>query len=998
MKILFLHLSDLHIQDNTLSINATIPYIVNSLKELPKFDEATIILSGDIVFSGQKHEYKHAKHFIGRLIYNIRKEFWNNEYKKIEVIVVPGNHDISFPSKQRNRNEARKLSKDFNNTINEEIKLQRNFFEFANFNGCFINNKIVDTKNVNYGNYEIQFNLINSALYSILNDENNDSDKDIHILPCEYLNLIKKTNSTSMTVMHHNTDWFDWESKKNLEEIISKNSSILFVGHEHVPQMAFRTINGNYDCLFSKGGTFNEPSLSDNFITILYDTNNQEFKTFSMELGNEVFNVTQIDRKVLNVPLRYKDFILTKAFLSKLDETLWGEINPNAIFEFPYLRKSKEDEFNDNKQITDYEDFVENMNNKDFCLLEGNELSGKSFLLKFLYKNSFSNAVPLFIDANDVIKNEKIENLIKRNFEQQYGDDKSLYSKYCQLNKEEKFIFVDNLDKIQKQQDFILKLKEKYGLIYATSKPTQYNIRDLILAKTNENKDIVEFIIEPFYYEKRIKLIKKICKSLYGDDNSILIDKKVKDINDFICENLKLFNISPYFILSFCIAYIKRPSGSGTKLNVFGEVFRSNIVQNYSKSTNIKVDTAFFILEEIALRVFREKKYPIPTQMLIEIIDEYNKEYDQKINSLDFIKALEDSKIFKPVNESQSYKFTSENILAFFIAKKIIDMKDQPNVKTFLCHLVTYISFGINSEILMFVISLRNDWDLLNYILKEVVVQTQDWKEFSFAQNNLSFLNNNIKETILKIPTEQNKKIVIKNKENDEKIIKNEQLNTIDIFDYNENDLEKFINLQTRALKDLTLVSSLFANFYYMIPANNKNDFLDYIFKQPNKIIYYMLSPFDDNFNKSIDVLYNEISETNNNLQKSDLVDMFVKISEIIILNVYCHSSQFVGTDETIDRLIKYVDESKSINNEIQLILTLESMERLKQFGERAENLERNTSLAIVGDMVKRMVYHYFLWNNVSLKGYGQHLASKYLKNDKKLLKQVQNRSLRKKK
>lgn len=1000
MKILLLQLSDLHIKDNSLVSDETLPCIVKSLKELPKFDEVTIVLSGDLANSGKKHEYEHVHHFIGKLIINIRREFWNNEYKKIEVVAVPGNHDISFTTAQRNRNEARKLAKDFENTIAEELKLQNNFFEYAKRNNCFVNNKIIDSKNVNYGTYEIQFNLINSAPYSTLNDESGDNDKDIHIIPNEYFGLLNKASNSSVriTVMHHNTDWFCWESKKALEETINKDSTILFVGHDHLPQMSFSTIDGKLDCLIAKGGTFNDSIIKNNFAAIIFDTDKQEIETFSMTLGDKVFNVTKNDKKSIDIPLRYKDFILSKTYILKLNETSWSEINPNSIFEFPTLKKSKTDEFNNNKSIDNYEDFVKSIKNKKFCLIEGNELSGKSFLLKFLYKKSFVNAVPLFVDANDIFKDDNAEKLIKRNFEEQYGTDKSLYSKYCQLGKDQKIIFIDNLDKIRDQQDFITQLKKKYELIYASSKPIRYDIRELILNNTQEETDIIEYTIEPFYYEKRIKLIKKICLSLYGENNSIIIDKKTKDINDFIDEHLKLFDISPYFISSFTANYIKRPSGNDNKLNVFGEVFRFNIVQNFNKATDIKVDTAFFILEEVALKIFQDRTYPISLSALAEIIDKYNKDYDQKINALNFIKALEDCNILKSLEGTQDYKFSSDNVLAFFIAKKIIDLKAHPDVEKFLHHLVSFINFGNNSEILMFVISLRNDWDLLNFILKEVVTQTQNWEEFSFEKNNLSFLNNNIKETILKAPTATHKQNAIKSKETQERNAKDTQLETINIFDYTEQDLERFVNKEGRAVRSLNLVSNLYANFYYMIPAHNKIDFLNYIFKQPNKIIYYMLSPFDENFNDFIDGFYQELSEDNENLRKEDLIDLFVKFSGLIILSTYYCSSKCVGTEETIDSLIKYVEKSQSANSEIQLALTFDSMERLNQFGGAVENLDRKASLAIINDMVKNMVYHYFLWHTVPLKGYGQHLANKYFKNDKTLLKKVQNRSLRTKK
>ena len=117
-----------------------------------------------------------------------------------------------------------------------------------------------------------------------------------------------------------------------------------------------------------------------------------------------------------------------------------------------------------------------------------------------------------------------------------------------------------------------------------------------------------------------------------------------------------------------------------------------------------------------------------------------------------------------------------------------------------------------------------------------------------------------------------------------------------------------------------------------------------------------------------------------------------------MILSTYYCSSKCVGTEETIPSLINYVEKSRSANNEIQLALTFESMERLAQFTKKVESLDCKGAPAIIKDMVKNMVYHYFLWHNVPFVGNGQLLASKYFKNNKKLLKQVQNRSLRTKK
>ena len=73
MKILFLHLSDAHLRDNTMLSQINTGAIVRSLAQMGEFDECVLIFSGDIV------QEINDKYFDGK--------------KHIHVMVVPGNHD-----------------------------------------------------------------------------------------------------------------------------------------------------------------------------------------------------------------------------------------------------------------------------------------------------------------------------------------------------------------------------------------------------------------------------------------------------------------------------------------------------------------------------------------------------------------------------------------------------------------------------------------------------------------------------------------------------------------------------------------------------------------------------------------------------------------------------------------------------------------------------------------------------------------------------------------
>ena len=89
MKILFLHLSDLHIKDNS-QLNIKIDKIISATQTIENVEKCIIICSGDLAFSGKEDEYKHVRIFLGTLL----KKFGESRKQYIESYIVPGNHDM----------------------------------------------------------------------------------------------------------------------------------------------------------------------------------------------------------------------------------------------------------------------------------------------------------------------------------------------------------------------------------------------------------------------------------------------------------------------------------------------------------------------------------------------------------------------------------------------------------------------------------------------------------------------------------------------------------------------------------------------------------------------------------------------------------------------------------------------------------------------------------------------------------------------------------------
>ena len=101
MKILFLHLSDAHLTQETNLSEINTNAIVNSLSQMGNFDECVLVFSGDIANSGNENEYKVAGRMFGRIIKGIIDKYFDGN-KHIQTLIVPGNHDnlVGNPDKK----------------------------------------------------------------------------------------------------------------------------------------------------------------------------------------------------------------------------------------------------------------------------------------------------------------------------------------------------------------------------------------------------------------------------------------------------------------------------------------------------------------------------------------------------------------------------------------------------------------------------------------------------------------------------------------------------------------------------------------------------------------------------------------------------------------------------------------------------------------------------------------------------------------------------------
>jgi len=123
-------------------------------------------------------------------------------------------------------------SNDIDSLIEEQLGFMNNYFKFSSKATPFPENKIVCHKEVDIGNYRINYTIVNTTPLSMRGE----NDKGFHYVSQDDMNeMISKCNDCNchITLLHHPFDYFNNRvSSKLLDDVFPRSSFVLF-GHTH---------------------------------------------------------------------------------------------------------------------------------------------------------------------------------------------------------------------------------------------------------------------------------------------------------------------------------------------------------------------------------------------------------------------------------------------------------------------------------------------------------------------------------------------------------------------------------------------------------------------------------------------------------------------------------------------------------------------------------------------------------------------------------------------
>lgn len=967
MRILFLHLSDAHIKSKVDVKIRRIKKVVDSLNMF-NFDECILIFSGDLAYKGIENEYKHVEHLFGHIISLIKRKHKN--INNVHVLIVPGNHDIDHTANERSRQDIvdLKYNNKLDNELEKELDKLTSFFKFAERNKCFINDKVIDKRILCFNEYKIGINLVNTAIFSVKEDE-----RGAHYIPQNYIDdlFVEDNSDVKISIMHHGPDWFMVGNKNRLERALYKNSSIVFIGHEHDNNEKSMKINNEYKVDVIHGGTFNDsnnPHKSEYYVLEL-DTISGKYKTcfFTWDKDSECYisEIKSKNKKIIKVGLHPKESFIDK-ILSDEKQNISDEFTD--YFVFPRIEKESDKKmYSIDYEFNEYKNFLNEIFKKKKVIIFGEDNSGKTTLLKRVYLSMCKSKVPLFFDIND-IKNKSVDKMIEMSFEEQYSKKAAEFSKYQQMDRENKVAIVDDVNFINKRylKSFIVRLSEIFDyIILGSKKGWNFDIRSEAEEELEIFSSFKKYNILEFFSDKRKELIEKVC-FIKEPENIDNIKVFVRRIDSFIHSQIKLFDLNPDFIIQYINYFINNGYSYSGDTKSFSKVFEANITRSLEKfSDEISVDKMFTLLSKIAHYIHFNKRYPLSITEYSNIIEEYNKDYGQEVKPKPLLDNLFKAKIMKYVGDTFNIKFTNNSYLSYFVASELLMKYNNEGNSTEFESILKNICFGINSDIILFVSYLTNNINILKYFYSRAKEYIKDWYELSFDDKNINFLNQMHSELEVSLPEkcdyEEFNKITIKN---ERELRKQERIETVDIYNYDEQDVNLLVNKLTKSLKYTQVIAKILPSFEHVLKINDRNEFVKAIYSFPNRILYFWLKNIDDNIEDIIEelcvMMYKNSSSDDNDNIKEDVIAFLEDIITAMILSLY-DSISAISTNEVT---IKYLEEFSyqvNTNYEIQNIMMHETLDNIKQISKKVHGLYNKTNIYIVKLMLKKIVRKYFL-------------------------------------
>ena len=752
MKILILHLSDIHFADDNNVVSTRLQKIVGAVRAVEhKFDTCLLLVSGDIAFSGKQSEYAIALDFFNQLTAELRSI---QPGLTVMSVFVPGNHDCDFTKTPEDVHEAilnsisSKLGslKTTDGLVQQLVSLQEEFFRFESqatgSDAVAPQNRLFYSKELSIDGTRIQVNCYNTSWLSRLHEQQGKILFPVRVVSPDELGTTG--NHLVISMFHHPYGWLNSENGIDFERLIDRSSDVVLTGHEHVEKYTVMVGITGEEVSYSKGSVLQQDGGRErsgfNLIHIDLDERKQKIIQYTWKTDKYMRSAeSPMFDFVRKRSLKAGVFEMSNEFANELEDVGAGFDHPRKdhlrlsdIFIYPDLRDStfEIDENGKHKKQRPVKgsELVNYINSHRRVLIMGADLSGKSTLSKIVV-SELKDVVSVLMSGEELDGPDRSQFIrsVSRAFSQEYSRES--LEDFLQLEKERRALIIDDFHKSKfKNRAALNQLIElacqEFGIVVVFADDI-FRIQEL--ANQTRNTDLLRAFrslsIKELGHFLRGQLVKKWV--MLGQESTFDENEVVRAVNDYakVILNALGRNILPSYpliILTVLQAW-EASQGHDMQTGSYGHIYEELIIRALRKASDEPedVDTKYTYIARLAYYAFEKRQRFLTPEQIKDVYQEYVRLYRMTFSLERMLKELESARMLKKVDGN--YQFKYKYVYYYFVAryfKETMGVPDEaPALKTRLLEMADRIHNEEYANILAFYVYRTKDQEIIDRLV-----------------------------------------------------------------------------------------------------------------------------------------------------------------------------------------------------------------------------------------------------------------------------------------
>ena len=481
MKLLLLHLSDIHISNEDDVITNRYTEIVDAVKNLDySLDVCIVAVTGDIAYSGTAEQYIVAFEFfenVKQLLSANLSSGRDNCAVPVSFAIVPGNHDCDFSMSGHVREiVANSILNDTSRANNSDIvetctAVQDSFFDFLDAvepSPRMPSHEEYDTRlsykyELSYNDEIVSFHCYNTAWLSQLHEAQGRL-----FVPSQAAALDENDSAIVVAAFHHPYNWLESTNARAFRENIETVADLILTGHEHTTSLRAQEGSLGQNNIYVEGGVLQDTADANTseFNCFVFDTKDHRKKfghfrwhdgaytlTNQSSLGEEgsglgwtgyrINGLRSIDKGQLSDEMQT---YLDDPGLSLRHEER-GNLKLQDVFVHPDLLEVKIRGERLGERISG-DRLIALLDSSPRLVITGDAESGKTAIAKSLFVDFLQNGVvPVLIDGTKKPPvGDRLYGYIEQLFSDQYSP--KLLEPFRQTDKSRRALIIDDYDKL----------------------------------------------------------------------------------------------------------------------------------------------------------------------------------------------------------------------------------------------------------------------------------------------------------------------------------------------------------------------------------------------------------------------------------------------------------------------------------------------------------------------------------------------------------------------